>query len=130
MLKLGVILLVAVSTTVNSQCFSKDDGSKKLNPDARTHLYRNQLEFTLNLFNTIDKAVPDDNIFFSPFSVYHALLLGYFAAGGETEKALKQSLRISDAQVIFKSSIRKLESNSSRLLYITIIYYFTVIHTR
>ncbi|XP_045760897.1 serine protease inhibitor 88Ea-like isoform X1 [Maniola jurtina] len=98
MLKLGVILLLTVSTNVNSQCFSKDDASKKLNPEARTNLYRNQLEFTLNLFNTINEAVPDDNIFFSPFSVYHALLLGYFAAGGETEQALKQSLRISDAQ--------------------------------
>ncbi|XP_023934423.2 serine protease inhibitor 88Ea [Bicyclus anynana] len=98
MLKLGVILFLGISTTVNSQCFYKDDASKKLNPEARTNLYRNQLEFTLDLFNTINHAVPDDNIFFSPFSVYHALLLAYFAAGGETESALKKSLRISDIQ--------------------------------
>ncbi|XP_046971578.1 serine protease inhibitor 88Ea-like [Vanessa cardui] len=96
MLKLGVLLLFALSTSVNSQCFYKDDAAKKPDPAARSSLYKNQLEFTLNLFNTINNAVPDDNIFFSPFSVYHALLLGYFAAGGQTEKSLKESLRISD----------------------------------
>nr|XP_026484360.1 serine protease inhibitor 88Ea-like isoform X1 [Vanessa tameamea] len=96
MLKLGVLLLFALSTSVNSQCFYKDDSAKKPDPAARSSLYKNQLEFTLNLFNTINNAVPDDNIFFSPFSVYHALLLGYFAAGGQTEKSLKESLRISD----------------------------------
>lgn len=99
MFKLGVILVLALSTTVYSQCFYKNDAEKKLNPGARSSLYKNQLEFTLNIFNTINKAVPDDNIFFSPFSVYHALLLAYFAAGGQTEKSLKESLRISDELV-------------------------------
>ncbi|OWR46462.1 seminal fluid protein CSSFP042 [Danaus plexippus plexippus] len=98
MLRFGVILLLGFSTTVNSQCFTKDDASKKLNAEARATLYKNQLEFTLNLFNVINEAVPNDNVFFSPFSVYHALLLGYFAAGGQTEKALKESLRIADTQ--------------------------------
>ncbi|XP_045455272.1 serine protease inhibitor 88Ea-like [Melitaea cinxia] len=98
MLKLSLIFLFAITTTVYSQCFYKDDSAKKPNPEARSSLYKNQMEFTLNLFNAINKAVPDDNIFFSPFSVYHALLLGYFAAAGETEKSLKESLRISDAQ--------------------------------
>ncbi|CAG9783036.1 unnamed protein product [Diatraea saccharalis] len=93
MMKIAVIALLAVST-VSSQCFYKDDSSKKLDPEARTNLYRGQLEFTLNLFNAINKAVPNDNIFFSPFSVYHTLLLAYFAAGGETEKSLKHSLQI------------------------------------
>ncbi|KAJ0181166.1 hypothetical protein K1T71_003251 [Dendrolimus kikuchii] len=92
---LGIVLFAA--TAVNSQCFYKDDSSKKLNPEARTSLYRGQLEFTLNLFNAINKAVPNDNIFFSPFSVYHTLLLAYFAAGGETEQALRKSLEIDEA---------------------------------
>lgn len=95
MLKLaGVVLLVL--STVNSQCFDKDDATTKLNPDARSSLYRGQLEFTLNLFNKINEAVPDDNIFFSPFSVYHSLLLAYFAAGEQTEQSLKRSLKIAE----------------------------------
>ncbi|XP_026726055.1 serine protease inhibitor 88Ea-like [Trichoplusia ni] len=81
---------------VCGQCFYKDDSSKKLDPEARTSLYRGQLEFTLNLFNAINKAVPDDNVFFSPFSVYQALVLAYFSAGGQTEQSLRGSLKIAD----------------------------------
>ncbi|XP_053601373.1 serine protease inhibitor 88Ea-like [Plodia interpunctella] len=95
MLKLAAAVLI-IATTVHCQCFYKDDSSKKLDPDAKTMLYRGQLEFTLNLFNAINKAVPNDNIFFSPFSVYHSLLLAYFATGGNTEQALKKSLQIDD----------------------------------
>lgn len=96
MIKIAAAVLLVISA-VNSQCFYKDDSSKKLDPEARTSLYRGQLEFTLNLFNSINKVVPDDNIFFSPFSVYHSLLLAYFSSGGQTEKSLKESLRINDS---------------------------------
>ncbi|KAM3966466.1 serine protease inhibitor 6 [Aphomia sociella] len=93
MFKLIAVILV-ISSTVSSQCFYKDDSTKKLDPSARTSLYRGQLEFTLNLFNEINKQVPNDNIFFSPFSVYHSLLLAYFSASSQTEESLKQSLQI------------------------------------
>lgn len=99
MLKIGALIFLISSTLVNSQCFYKDDSSKKLSPESRMSLYRGQLEFTLHLFNEINKKVPDDNIFFSPFSVYHALLLGYFGAGGQTEQSLKRSLKIADKMV-------------------------------
>lgn len=102
MLKITLVALI-VASTVNSQCFYKDDQSKKLNPEARTSLYRGQLAFTLNLFNAINGAVPDDNIFFSPFSVYHSLLLAYFTSGGHTEKSLKESLQIDDNLVRFST---------------------------
>lgn len=93
MLKL-LVLLGLVAINVNGQCFFKDEASKLLDPSARTSLYRGQLEFTLNLFNSINRMVPDDNIFFSPFSVYQSLLLAYFSSAGNTERALKDSLRI------------------------------------
>ncbi|KAG6453699.1 serine protease inhibitor 88Ea-like [Manduca sexta] len=92
----SVALVLLVATCVSSQCFSKDDSSKKLDPGARTSLYSGQLAFTLNLFQTINSAVPDDNIFFSPFSVYQSLLLAYFSTGGRTEESLKKSLEIED----------------------------------
>nr|AAV91026.1 serpin-6 [Manduca sexta] len=95
MLKSAALVLL-VATCVSSQCFSKDDSSKKLDPGARTSLYSGQLAFTLNLFQTINSAVPDDNIFFSPFSVYQSLLLAYFSTGGRTEESLKKSLEIED----------------------------------
>ncbi|XP_063373689.1 serine protease inhibitor 88Ea-like [Cydia amplana] len=93
MLKIVALGLLVIST-VTGQCFYKDDSAKKLDPEARTSLYRGQLEFTLNLFNSINDAYPTDNIFFSPFSVYHSLLLAYFSAGGQTEASLKESLQI------------------------------------
>ncbi|XP_063393997.1 serine protease inhibitor 88Ea-like [Cydia fagiglandana] len=93
MLKIVALGLLVIST-VTGQCFYKDDSTKKLDPEARTSLYRGQLEFTLNLFNSINDAYPTDNIFFSPFSVYHSLLLAYFSAGGQTEASLKESLQI------------------------------------
>ncbi|CAG5018206.1 unnamed protein product [Parnassius apollo] len=98
MLKFGVIifLISSIYVNVNGQCFYKDDSSKKLDTQSREQLYRGQLDFTLHLFNEINKLVPNDNIFFSPYSVYHSLLLAYFAAGGQTEKALKGSLKIAD----------------------------------
>lgn len=96
MWKTGALVLL-VATSVSSQCFSKDDSSKKLDPGARTSLYSGQLAFTLNLFQTINSVVPDDNIFFSPFSVYQALLLAYFSTGGRTEESLKKSLEIEDS---------------------------------
>ncbi|KAI5634812.1 serpin (serine protease inhibitor) domain-containing protein [Phthorimaea operculella] len=95
MIKFAVIAFVCIAS-VNCQCFYKDDSSKKLDPEARTSLYKGQLEFTLNLFNAINKAVPDDNIFFSPFSVYHSLLLAYFSTAGQTEQSLKRSLQIAE----------------------------------
>ncbi|CAH2068578.1 unnamed protein product, partial [Iphiclides podalirius] len=97
MLKLSALMFLLSSTYVNSQCFYKDDSSKKLDGQARETLYKGQLDFTLSLFNEINKLVPDDNIFFSPFSIYHSLLLAYFASGGQTEKSLKDSLKIADA---------------------------------
>lgn len=94
-----LLLLVILGVSVKGQCFYKDDSSKKLDPAARTSLYRGQLEFTLNLFNAINKVVPDDNVFFSPFSIYQSLLLTYFSSGGKTEQSLKESLRIEEKLV-------------------------------
>jgi serpin B len=42
---------------------------------------------------------PTGNIFFSPYSVYNALLLAYFGAANHTEKDLRAALRIPETQV-------------------------------
>ncbi|XP_030376563.1 serine protease inhibitor 88Ea isoform X2 [Scaptodrosophila lebanonensis] len=60
----------------------------------RGDLYRGQQEFTVSMLEAIRKAKPDENIFFSPYSTYHALLLAYFGAGSETEKELVKTLRL------------------------------------
>lgn len=48
--------------------------------------------FTSNFLDAMQKANPNENLFFSPFSLYHALLLAYFGSAGQTEKKLKASV--------------------------------------
>ncbi|XP_075145357.1 serpin 88Ea [Haematobia irritans] len=60
----------------------------------RADLYRGQQEFTLAMLEAIQKATPNENIFFSPYSTFHALLLAYFGADGKTEEELIEGLRL------------------------------------
>lgn len=60
----------------------------------RANLYRGQQEFSVVMLDAIRKATPTDNVFFSPYSTYHALLLAYFGATGQTEKELSSVLRL------------------------------------
>jgi hypothetical protein len=45
------------------------------------------------------QLTPHENLFFSPYSTYHALIIAYFLAGGQTEGYLKKMLRLGEAQV-------------------------------
>uniref|UniRef100_A0A0A1XL05 Serpin B9 n=1 Tax=Zeugodacus cucurbitae TaxID=28588 RepID=A0A0A1XL05_ZEUCU len=60
----------------------------------RSDLYRGQQNFTLALLQAINKATPNENVFFSPYSTYHALLLAYFGARGQTEAELTKALSL------------------------------------
>lgn len=57
-----------------------------------TKPYYPKLEFAISLLNFLQKEKPNENIFYSPKSVYRVLLLTYFGAGGKTEKELKNVL--------------------------------------
>ncbi|XP_053968445.1 serine protease inhibitor 88Ea [Anastrepha ludens] len=60
----------------------------------RSDLYRGQQNFTVVMLQAINKATPNENVFFSPYSTYHALLLAYFGARGQTEAELTQALSL------------------------------------
>lgn len=53
-----------------------------------------RLEFAIALLNQLQKDEPNENIFYSPHSVYSTLLLAYLGSAGETEKELKKLLRL------------------------------------
>lgn len=55
------------------------------------NLYKGLTIFTANFLDAMNKANPNENLFFSPFSLYHALLLAYFGSANQTEKGLKVS---------------------------------------
>lgn len=51
-----------------------------------------KLRFTISLLNSLQKNDPHGNIFYSPQSVYQALLSTYLGAAGETKKELESLL--------------------------------------
>lgn len=66
--------------------------------DAPSNLYMGQQKFTLDLLNALQEATPNESIFFSPHSTYHALLLAYFGARNATEAALRNALKLDWAE--------------------------------
>nr|CAD7569482.1 unnamed protein product [Timema californicum] len=86
-----LLMLVALS---HQQCLTKDDTKLTTDPKARLTLYAGQQEFSLDMLRVISKMNKNTNIFFSPSSVYSALLLAYFGAANQTEHSLKKTLHI------------------------------------
>ena len=67
---------------------------------ALTALFAGQMQFSLDLFKTVfnnnqpgvQSKSTSENIFFSPMSIYSALLLAYFGANNRTEDQLAHVL--------------------------------------
>lgn len=105
------LLAIAVFKESHQQCFPPYVGRQ---PSKTGHLdlYSGQQEFSLALLSAINKVLPNDNLFFSPYSTYHALLMAYFLSGKQTEQYLKKVLRLNPNQVciyfiiILNTSIR------------------------
>lgn len=57
-------------------------------------LYRGEQSFTISMLSAIQHATPNENVFFSPYSTYHALLLAYFGARNHTERELVEALNL------------------------------------
>ncbi|CAH1110257.1 unnamed protein product [Psylliodes chrysocephalus] len=91
------LLAIAVFKESHQQCFPPYVGRQ---PSKTGHLdlYSGQQEFSLALLSAINKVLPNDNLFFSPYSTYHALLMAYFLSGKQTEQYLKKVLRLNPNQ--------------------------------
>ncbi|XP_016961604.1 serine protease inhibitor 88Ea [Drosophila biarmipes] len=63
-----------------------------------TRIYEGERDFSLRIMQQIRKSFPNDNLFFSPFSNYNALLLAFLASSGETEVELVQALSLNWAR--------------------------------
>ncbi|XP_023175694.2 serine protease inhibitor 88Ea [Drosophila hydei] len=92
---LSVMMLVLPALLYADLCGTPTDASMSL---LRSDLYRGQQEFSVAMLDAIRKATPNENVFFSPYSTYHALLLAYFGATGESEQELANALRLKWAQ--------------------------------
>lgn len=90
----GSLMLCLMIQLTQQQCLSDDDQTTISSKESKNKLYFGQQNFTVNLLDAINKATPNENIFFSPYSTYHALLLAYFGAKGQTEENLKNALHL------------------------------------
>lgn len=93
-IKSMVILIITVCVcllpVIHTQCLSDDDTVKS----TADQLYLGQRKFSVSLLDALQHATPGESLFFSPHSTYHALLMAYFGARGETEAALKKTLQL------------------------------------
>ena len=127
--------ILAVSTILFIQC-SADEPRLATRSQIRS-LSESLHNFSYKMLNTINRATPNENVFFSPISTYHALLLAYFGSRGHTEEYLKQGLNLNWAkdkdEVIKtyhhqrvmleqKSSIKDLEFSLADKVYISSEY--------
>lgn len=86
------VAVLSVAAFVRPQCFSeKDDLSIPASNDLS-----GITDFGLDLFKTIFPYNSTSNFFFSPYSIWNALILAYFGSGGNTQAELEHVLRVSD----------------------------------
>lgn len=93
-LAITVAVVGVVIDVVHGQCLSENDVGSTLSKGIKTKLYSGQQEFTLNLLEQVNQISSQENVFFSPYSVFHALLLAYFGSNGNTERSLKNVLKL------------------------------------
>ncbi|PSN55974.1 Serine protease inhibitor 88Ea [Blattella germanica] len=98
MILLAVVVAILLPGQSTQQCFSADDSTTPSNPHARQDLFTGEQAFSMALLREAVAVNPTANVFFSPYSVYNALLLAYFGAANQTEASLKAALRIPTGQ--------------------------------
>lgn len=90
---IAVVALI-IPSVVWSQCFTQNN-SVKITAD---RLYDGQRKFSVVFLDALQKARPNESLFFSPHSTYRALLLTYLGANGKTEQSLKKLLQLAQSK--------------------------------
>lgn len=101
-----LVTLVGLSAVpnVNSQLCLAEDIEKNTEFKYKSrNLYKGLTIFTANFLDAMHKSNPNENLFFSPFSLYHALLLAYFGSANQTEKGLK--VRINEFVIQMRATL-------------------------
>ncbi|XP_011497237.1 PREDICTED: serpin B4-like [Ceratosolen solmsi marchali] len=93
---IAVILLLVSNKSVpcKGQCLTGNDNPVTLRIDAAQKLSDARFNFALEALKRVADIDTQDNIFFSPHSLYEALSLAYFGARNTTEAILKKALNI------------------------------------
>ena len=108
---------VAQSQMLDRNCFG-DEGQQGIlsdtflaspvNNQSKALVYQGERDFSVNLikalFEKYERESISENIFISPSSIYHTLMLAYFGSRGETQAELTSALGFSS---LGKSSVLK-----------------------
>merc|ERR1711892_584339 len=103
-----VLAFLSIGISVKAQmldrnCFGSENGTlsdtflaSPVDEEAQAVVYGGERAFSVNLVKSLFKKYEteaiEQNIFISPSSIYHTLMLSYFGALGETEKELAKGL--------------------------------------
>jgi serpin B len=102
-LALALLSLARGRQGVDRNCFGNKDDilsdeflANPVDEKAQAVVYRGERDFSVNLIKSLFQKYEDigvnENIFISPSSIYHTLMLAYFGARGETQDELTQGL--------------------------------------
>lgn len=93
-----IISVVAVLSTLLSLWHSEVlyEHVQQTQTEQITKPHYPKLEFAISVLNLLQKKESNVNIFYSPHSVYQALLFTYFGAAGKTKKDLEKVLGFMD----------------------------------
>ncbi|XP_069179653.1 leukocyte elastase inhibitor-like [Procambarus clarkii] len=88
----AAVLVVTLVSVVRPQCISNNDKLVVTSPPDLAHI----TPFSLDLFKQLNPPTAKGNFFFSPYSVWTALVLAYFGSAGRTRQQLQDTLRLRD----------------------------------
>ncbi|XP_069159253.1 leukocyte elastase inhibitor [Procambarus clarkii] len=88
----AAVLVVTLVSVVRPQCISNNDKLVVTSPPDLAHI----TPFSLDLFKQLYPSTATGNFFFSPYSVWTALVLAYFGSAGRTRQQLQDTLRLRD----------------------------------
>lgn len=114
-LTLATLLALSAGQALDRNCFSDENGTlsdtfldRTGDEEAKAIVYGGERAFSVNLIKALFAKYEDSsieqNIFISPSSIYHTLMLAYFGALGETQAELATGLGF---QSLSKSEVLK-----------------------
>lgn len=113
---LTFVVLATEAQMLDRNCFGSEENgtlsdtflASPVNEEAQAIVYGGERAFSVNLikslFQKFEKSAIEQNIFISPSSIYHTLMLAYFGAKGKTQSELAQGLGF---QELSKSEVLK-----------------------
>ena len=93
-LLLGAVVVLAVTNGGLAQCMTKDDTAINVTNSQAIYISGSH-DFAVRLFKKLHEESESRNLFFSPHSIWSALVLAFFGAEGDTHAEMAQAMGMS-----------------------------------